>query len=105
MRLVATIRHNDPRRPDRVALFVDARGRVFALAVDDLDPVDTGVDLERLSTAWGGVAWDLREVDDLEAFRWAAREQGFAGDLDAWRRLAPRERLDYELGAAGFPTV
>lgn len=42
---------------------------------------------------------------DYEAWQWAAREQGYTGDYDAWTQMAEAERAEYEDGAQGIGTA
>lgn len=42
---------------------------------------------------------------DMQAWRWAAANQGFDGDFAAWQSLDDDERAEYEKGAAGLPTA
>lgn len=38
---------------------------------------------------------------DRDAWQYAVRQQGFAGDYDAWTSLDDEERAEYEFGASG----
>jgi hypothetical protein len=39
------------------------------------------------------------------AYHWARTEQGFIGTRAEWDALPIRERIEYEKGAAGLPSV
>jgi len=45
------------------------------------------------------------ENDDVLAYSWACREQGFDGTLADFLELDPDDREEYEFGAAGIATV
>lgn len=63
MQAIATIKHNDPSRTDRVTLYrADDSNLVYA-AADDETPYETDVTIDHISDAWGGPEWDLQTIE------------------------------------------
>lgn len=57
---------------------------------------------------WSKVAVVLDKTnrqEQLAAYRYAVNSQGFKGGFEDFVSLDPNEREQYELGAAGIPTV
>ena len=67
MKLLGTIKHNDPTRNDRVSLYNNGNDYVWAKAVDE-EAYETDVPLEDVELAWGSDEWDLQlnANDDME---------------------------------------
>ena len=59
MKLLGTIKHNDPTRNDRVSLYNNGNDYVWAKAVDE-EAYETDVPLEDVELAWGSDEWDLQ---------------------------------------------